>query len=126
MTLISKSNHTNKKKPSMKGRQCSFCCVFLVIPSVVATIFAVCLLPHFTVSDWGKTRTTAPYSTSTIFPLRMNMCGNRGVVVVVAFTIRTTDNSNSCNRKCSHNCETQKELLHNSIHCFVSCATFNC
>ena len=90
---------------------------------MVPTVLAIGLLPHFLVGDGLKSRATASHSSIAVLALHVELCC---LVIVSTATVIVSagKNRHRCHQGHSQ-CKTDNQLLHFSIHCFVSCATSN-
>ena len=88
-------------------------------------MLAVGLLPYFAVGDGGEPGATASHRSATMCSLNRNMSGSCDVVMFCTLCRLGVSKYRYGSDHCQQHGEAKKHLLHNLMHCSVSCATSN-
>ena len=100
---------------------------FLLVDALlVAAMLAVSLLPNITIGDWREPRATTSNGTTAVCSLNRDVGSCREVVMFCTLCSLGISKYRYSSDHCHQHGETKKQLLHNLMHCSVSCATSNC
>lgn len=88
-------------------------------------MLAVGLLPYVPVSDGREAWTAASNSSATVGSLNRDVRCCRELVMFCTLSSLGISKHRYCSDHCHQHGEAKKHLLHNLIHCSVSCATSN-